>query len=135
MARMTKAAIRSAIADLGALPFTDRASCEEWLAADPKATEWALDALYRRQTANEQASEATLEHNEQGFNSMDAAILTSISEQMHNKAQRNVPRGQRLSPRQLALVRNKLGKYHGQLLSFAIDGLRARKAKEAAKAA
>ena len=91
------------------------------------AVERAVMALYERQTADEQATQATREHNGVGFNGTDAPILTSFAEQLKGigwytnnygvSVRRNAPR--RLSEKQLALARRKVLKYAGQLAAIA----------------
>lgn len=78
-----------------------------------------LLALYERQTADEQATDATRENNGVGFNGTDANILSSFARQaLDNRA--NAAAGLRsyptdLSPKQIGLARTKLAKYAGQL--------------------
>ena len=70
-----------------------------------------LLAIYNGQTSEEKAIGVTKEDNGIGFNGCDAEILTSIAQAylMYR----------RLSPKQIAIVRNKMGKYAGQLLKIA----------------
>lgn len=70
-----------------------------------------LMAIYAGQTQEEKAIGATKEDNGIGFNGADAEILTSF-------AQGYIRYG-RLTPKQLAITRNKMVKYAGQLVKIA----------------
>lgn len=76
------------------------------------AVERALQVLYGFQTAGEQSADATVEANGQGFNMMDAPFLSDLARQVIRSSR---PRGQRLSPKQLAVARKRVRKYAGQL--------------------
>jgi SWI/SNF-related matrix-associated actin-dependent regulator 1 of chromatin subfamily A len=69
----------------------------------------ALLEVYSYQTNDEQQAHHTIEQNGRGFNSTDAAILSSIAEQYIKR--------QSVSERQLAVVKKCLKKYHGQIPS------------------
>lgn len=84
------------------------------------AVQRAITLLYARQTAEEQASAVTVEHNGRGFNGADAELLTSFAQQ--------IARGRNLTPRQMEFARRKVRKYARQILEVAL-------AKHAAKAA
>lgn len=71
----------------------------------------ALIELYNRQTADEQASGETNHQNGAGFNGLDAGILSSFAEFYLNAGF--------LTPRQMAVLRRKIGKYCGQLARIA----------------
>lgn len=77
-----------------------------------KAVERALVVLYARQTADEQATGTTREHNGQGFNGTDAELLSSFAQQ--------IERGRSLTERQLFYARKKVRKYARQLLEEAL---------------
>jgi SNF2 family DNA or RNA helicase len=74
---------------------------------NPLELERALLYLYRNQTAEEQSVSVTIESNGKGFNSVDAGILSSFSQQVLD--------GKILSPKQLELARLLLPKYSKQL--------------------
>jgi len=88
-----------------------------------RAVERAVVVLLDRQTATEQSSERTINHNEQGFVPYDAKIMSSMAKW--------VMKGNRLSQRQLAYLRNgkserfpsRIGKYSRQLCEIANDKL------------
>ena len=83
------------------------AALKERLATDDR---WALRALklvYRNQTADEQASQQTIEHNGIGFSGPDAEILSSFAQQYQRRGT--------LSPRQMNLLRRKMPSYAGQV--------------------
>ena len=77
------------------------------LAIDPQWAVRGLVRLYQYQTATEQQSVATLEHNGVGFNGTDGGILSSFAKQ--------VQAGRSLSPKQMAIVHKKMPKYASQL--------------------
>lgn len=89
------------------------------LDASDRAVERAVVALYNRQTADEQASHTTKEHNGVGFGYADADFCSDIA--------KKVQRGWSLNPRQIAVTRNKVKRYHRQLVEIANDN-EARKA-------
>jgi len=68
----------------------------------------ALEVLWERQTAVEQDAGATVEHNSQGFNSMDANILTSLRNQLASR--------RALSDVQWRILAKLLPKYAAQLV-------------------
>jgi hypothetical protein len=72
-----------------------------------------LQAVYERQTRDEQAVKVTKHVNGRGFNGPDAPILSDI-------AQKSIRYGS-LTPRQTSLVARKLQKYAGQLALVASD--------------
>ena len=72
----------------------------------------ALLFMYARQTADEQATQATRQSNGIGFTGVDAEFLSSV-------AQRCTKYNQDISPKQFVYVRKKLVKYSGQLVEFA----------------
>lgn len=72
----------------------------------------ALLAIYARQTASEQASQTTKEANGVGFGAFDADFCSDIAQK--------VQRGWKLSPKQMAVIRNKMKRYHRQLLEIAM---------------
>lgn len=71
---------------------------------------WAIRGLkriYEHQTADEQASGTTRNHNDVGFSGADAYILSSFAEQ--------VLKGRILSTKQRAILHKKMRKYAKQL--------------------
>lgn len=79
------------------------------IAKSDKAVVNALLTIYRNQTSSEQAEKTTKVRNNVGFNSRDAHILTDIAQKL--------PRyNNHMTPRQIALVRSRIGKYWRQLL-------------------
>lgn len=77
----------------------------------------AISAIYKYQTADEQASEETKHHNNVGFNGVDGRILSSFAKQIDNfrPGKYRTP----LSPKQLKIARKKIVKYSGQLAKIA----------------
>lgn len=86
----------------------------EKITTDQNWTERAVVAIYRKQTSQEVNSMQTIEHNNVGFNGVDAPIMTSFAEW--------ILRGRRLTPKQLSLAQRKIRKYAGQLASIAEQG-------------
>lgn len=78
---------------------------------DDRWAQRALLAIYRNQTAEEQMEGQTKEDNGIGFTGVDAFILTSFAEHFQTK--------NFLSPKQMAILKNKIGKYAGQLIKIA----------------
>lgn len=68
-------------------------------------------AIYERQTADEQQSETTEEHNAMGFNGTDAKFGTSLAKQ--------ILAGRSLSIKQAQAARKMMRKYAGQLVKCA----------------
>ena len=98
-------------------PWT-RAAMLDLLDRSNVAVERALLVLYARQTADEQEAQATTEHNNQGFGSVDAELLSSYAQQVE-RWQFRAPEGQRLTDRQMQFARPKVKKYVGQLVDVA----------------
>lgn len=87
----------------------------------------AVELLYAKQTADEKAAQITEEHNNVGFNGVDAPFLSSLGEQIVQW--RKTPENQRryakpLSVKQIAKARTKVGKYARQLTTI-VNGLHA----------
>jgi len=72
-----------------------------------KALTTGLVKIYQRQNLDEQAFNATLCDNGEGFNSCDANILSSMAKQ--------VLKGHTLTTKQLEIARTKMPKYANQL--------------------
>lgn len=70
-----------------------------------------LVQLYSRQTAEEKTSEYTKVHNGEGFNKVDAPILSNLAKLHLN--------GQILSSKQIWMARKKLVKYSKQIAELA----------------
>ena len=68
-----------------------------------------LLSVYSRQTAMEQSMHAVVEYNGVGFSGNDGEILTSFAQRIVNKY---LP----LSPKQMALLHRKIGRYAVQVL-------------------
>lgn len=81
------------------------------LANDPRWLVAGLIAIYKRQTEDEQRAEQTELHNNVGFNSADAEILTGFAKQWLTR--------EWFSDKQMAILRRKMGKYAGQLARIA----------------
>ena len=77
------------------------------LGTNPAWAQRAITVLYAFQTADEQVSGSTKEHNGAGFNGTDAFILSSFAEQ--------IAKGWKLSVKQLAIAYRKLPKYSRQI--------------------
>lgn len=75
----------------------------------------ALKKLYGEQTAGEQASGETVEHNGRGFNGIDAKFLSSVSEFLIAKGF--------LTAKQKTATRRMLKKYTKQLTKLANVGV------------
>lgn len=96
------------------------------------AVERALIVLYNNQEADEQVNESTDHNNGKGFTGTDAKLFTRYARQVlfpsiSPRTGETYPEGQRLSPRQLKVLREKnpktgvsrIGLYAGQLLKAA----------------
>lgn len=97
--------------------FTKRGTeiTQEFIAQQmEKSDAWlyhSITAIYKWQTEDEKAIQATSHSNGVGFNAIDAHILSSFAKQI---ASRNF-----LTPKQKAIARKKMTKYTGQLLNIA----------------
>lgn len=76
-----------------------------------KAVMRGLCAIYDRQTASEQSSDSTTEANGVGFGAFDAEFCSSLARQVRQRGT--------LSPKQLAMGRNKVKRYWRQLAEIA----------------
>jgi RNA binding exosome subunit len=74
----------------------------------------ALKRIYYRQTVDERSSKETIESNGRGFTGTDASFLTDIAQKMGFY-------GDRLTVRQMAVVRPRMKKYWRQLLEEAAE--------------
>jgi len=73
----------------------------------------AMLKVYEYQTDDEQAGGYVRHDNGMGFAATDSEILTSFCHQYERKGW--------LSAKQIAIIKNKIGKYAGQLLKQAIE--------------
>ena len=87
------------------------AALKERLATDDRWALRALSVVYRNQTADEQATQQTIEHNGIGFSGPDAEILSSFAQQYQRRGT--------LSPRQMNLLRRKMPSYASQVARMA----------------
>lgn len=78
---------------------------------NPQAVWRAVLAIYERQTPSEQSAKTTTVHNNMGFSAFDARFLTEMAQK--------VRRGYHMTDRQLAVTRNKIKRYHRQLVEIA----------------
>lgn len=91
--------------------------------------EWAIVALYERQTQTEQEAHVTAYHNGVGFNAVDADIGTSFAKQIIRS---RYPKGSRLSAKQMFYARKITMKYWKQLIQYMRNAIEeAQKVKEA----
>lgn len=97
----------------------DKALILELLESNNKWLFRAIASIYEYQTADEQDAEVTAHDNGVGFNSVDAAILSSFAKQIIGHAARPSKFASPLSPKQVEIARSKMKKYAGQLLSIA----------------
>lgn len=88
-----------------------KAQIHSMLDTKPAAVGRAIVAIYRRQTADEKAAKVTTDANSVGFSAFDAEFLTSLAE--------FYLRTGFLTPAQLAKGRNKIKRYHRQLIEIA----------------
>lgn len=84
---------------------------KELVQTNDKVLYGALKNLYDCQTADEQATGETREHNGKGFNGLDAKFLSSTAEFLKKTGF--------LTPKQKVVVRKKLVKYTKQLTKLA----------------
>lgn len=73
----------------------------------------ALMRIHQHQTPSEQASHSTHVYNAEGFTAGDAKILSSFADFYKRKNY--------LSPKQMQILRKRIGKYAGQLVSHSIN--------------
>jgi hypothetical protein len=86
-------------------------SIHELLDKSDAAVIRALYAIYNLQTASEQAGHSTREVNGVGFSQFDAPFLTDMVLKSR--------RWGSLTPKQMAVTRNKIKRYHRQLVEIA----------------
>lgn len=83
------------------------------LKTNPKAVTRGILALYDRQTDDERVNRTTSSSNGMGFNSHDAAFLSSLAMQIYKKGF--------LTEKQLEKGREKMLKYSGQIARMVED--------------
>lgn len=104
------------------------ATIVEKLSTDPKWIKRAIVALYRKQTADEQATKETGVDNFQGFNKPDARRMTFVAEWLLS--------GKTLSDQKaLEVYGPKLKKYRKQLAKIALAEYPEKAAKHTQQAA
>lgn len=86
-------------------------SIQALIDTNDRAVMKALLVLYSRQTAAEQATQATREHNGRGFSAFDAEILSSFAMQVKTRGT--------LTAKQLEVARKRVRSYWKQLLEVA----------------
>lgn len=84
---------------------------QELLATSDKMVKRSLVKIFEKQTEDEQQSDDTRHNNGVGFNGLDARILSSFAKQVIERDS--------LSPKQMAIARNKMKKYAGQIAKIA----------------
>lgn len=101
-----------------------QAQIQDLIEADDRAVARALIAIYRRQTADEQAVGQTSEHNSRGFGSFDAEFLTNVAKRVVRRSVESPDDAELrargwLTPAELPAVRAKIRKYWKQLIEVA----------------
>jgi hypothetical protein len=91
----------------------DKAGITGLLMSNDAALHRAVVAIYRRQTASEQASLQTKEDNGVGFSGCDAEILSSFAQK--------ILKGWIMTPKCVAIARKKMPKYWKQLAEVAME--------------
>ena len=94
-------------------PKYTKEGIQKILAENPRALARAIIAIYRRQTASEQASGVTKEDNGVGFTGVDAYLMSSFAVQLQQ--------GWSLSQKQAAIALKRMPKYWRQLIEVAKD--------------
>lgn len=89
----------------------DKTSIQNLLKSNDRAVYRALVAIFDRQTASEQSGDTTNVVNGIGFSRFDAPFCSDLA--------KRVKAGYSLSPKQLAVARNKMMRYHRQLVDVA----------------
>jgi hypothetical protein len=81
------------------------------LDASQRNVELAVLAIFKRQTADEQATNSTNNNNSMGFNGLDAEFGSSLA--------KNITKYGKLTPNQAGYARKLIGKYWAQLVEVA----------------
>lgn len=88
-----------------------KTSIQELLLSNDQSVIQALRAIHNRQTDAEKAIGVTSDHNRVGFSAFDAPFLTDMV--------RSLREWGRLTPKQMAVTRKKMMRYHRQLVELA----------------
>ena len=91
----------------------NKKNIQELLDKSDKAVIRALLTIYDFQTNDEKASHTTRLHNNVGFSAYDADFLSDLAENLNSGKYRT------LTPKQLAVCRNKMKRYWRQLVEVA----------------
>lgn len=86
-------------------------SIKTLLDTNAKAVTRGILAIYERQTADEQRADRTSHSNGIGYSAFDAEFMSSLA--------RQIGQGRTLSVKQMAIGRNKIKRYAGQLAEIA----------------
>ncbi|WP_297478317.1 hypothetical protein [Ferrovum sp.] len=89
----------------------------ELLDSNPMAVMKALVVIYDRQSESEKNSQVTTLANGVGFSAFDAKFCSNLAERIKKSV--SAKRVPVLSPRQLAIAKNKMKRYHRQLCELA----------------
>jgi hypothetical protein len=92
----------------------DKESIQALLDRSDRAVIRGLKAIFALQTAEEQQGHHTNENNGVGFSKFDAPFLTDMVKAIDTWGG--------LTPKQMAVTRNKLRRYHRQLVEIANEG-------------
>lgn len=94
--------------------FTNQQQWKEYLQnlvrTNKKALYRSIILIAEYQTPEEKARGETFEHNNVGFGTVDAGMMTSLALRLKN--------GGELTPKELAMSRNKMPKYWRQLMDI-----------------
>lgn len=93
-----------------------RENLQELLRTNDQAVLRAIWVIYARQTVEEQIYGVSTEENGQGFSKVDAQFFTELVVLMKH--------GRELSPRQMAIARNKITKYWRQLMEVSKENMK-----------
>jgi len=97
-----------------------RHEIEHLIESKDKAVCRAVEALFARQTNDEQVAERTKHNNGRGFTGADSRIMSSFAKQIQRWNGFRVKRHKLpLSPKQVFVARKRLHKYAGQLTKIA----------------
>jgi hypothetical protein len=86
------------------------------IATDNKWLFRAIEVIFSRQTADEQATDTTRHENGIGFNGVDAEIMSSFARQIIRWKRGEVKYNCPLSPKQLTIAKKKMPKYASQII-------------------
>jgi len=97
---------------------------------DPWWVVRAIEAIFERQTEDEQRTESTNLNNKVGFGAADARLMSGFAKQIKEWRDGKSNYAFPLSPRQIAKARERMPKYAGQLAGIANAKLAAQRAEE-----